>query len=240
MTAKTAIIVGKKVIATVSTEEGRNKLVTILFGTFMVLFLALMIPILLVQNAVDKIADYFGLSEQEIEELEDYKEQMKEYFPEEFEDEGNVELNGDYPVPLSGKVRITSKYGYRMDPKTKERAFHAGIDMVSNISSGGNIIAIADGTVISSLPPTQSRGYGNMVMIYHEEEDFYTLYAHMSERRVFEGDKVKSYQVLGIEGATGRVTGRHLHFEMRRKLTKDSAFNPYPYLFKKKTQEEEE
>lgn len=229
---KIAATVGKKVVKTVATSEGREKLYAVIFIILFLIFFIGTIPVAIATSAVSEIADFFGLTEEETGELQSIQDELQGYFPEEFEEEENIEIKGQYPVPLSGKVRITSKYGYRMDPKTGERAFHSGMDIVSNIAGGGNIIAIADGVVVKALTSAQSSGYGNMVMVYHEEEDFYTLYAHMQELRVLVGAKVKAYQILGVEGSTGRVTGRHLHFEMRRKITKDTVFNPYPYIFK--------
>lgn len=228
---KIAITVGKEVVKTVTTSEGREKLYATVFVVMFIFLFIGTIPTVIAGSVASEIAEFFGLSEEETQDLEGFQQELENFYPEEFEGAENVELNGRYPIPISGKVIVSSKYGYRSDPKTGVRAFHSGVDLVSNVAGGGNIIAIADGKIVKALTTEQSSGYGNMVMIYHEEEDFYSLYAHMQELRVFAGTEVKAYQIIGKEGETGRVTGRHLHFEMRRKITKDTVFNPYPYLY---------
>lgn len=232
-----ALPVGK-ILVTVgreaATKEGRERIaVGISIGVFLFL-LIVSIPVMLIETGMDKLAEFYGLTEEEAAEWEEEKEKWKEFFPEEYEDEKNLSFHGQYPLPLSGKVRVTSEFGYRTDPIDGKKKLHSGIDLASNVPGGANVIAIAGGTVIRSLPPNLSHGYGNMILIYHEEEGFYTLSAHLKERKVFEGDTVEKYQIIGVEGATGRVTGRHLHFEVRLKAAKASAVNPRKYLYEEK------
>lgn len=229
-----ALPAGKILVAVsreAATKEGRERIAIGISMLFFLFLLITSIPVLLIETGIDKLTEFYGLSEEEAAEWEEEREKWKEFFPEEYEDEENIGFYGKYPMPLSGKVRVTSEFGYRTDPIDGRKKLHSGIDLASNIPSGGNVIAIASGKVIRSLPPHRSHGYGNMILIYHEEEDFYTLSAHLKERKVFEGDTVEQYQVIGIEGATGRVTGRHLHFEVRLKAAKDSAVNPRKYLY---------
>ncbi len=123
-------------------------------------------------------------------------------------------------VPTEG--RRSSNYGYRIDPITKKRkSFHRGIDIAA--PTGTPIKAAADGTVIRS---GWSRGYGNLTVIKHEK-DLATYYAHQSKRLVRKGQKVRKGQVIGKVGSTGRSTGPHLHFEVRRGRT---ALNPNRFI----------
>jgi murein DD-endopeptidase MepM/ murein hydrolase activator NlpD len=86
---------------------------------------------------------------------------------------------------------------------------HAGVDI--GASSGTAIYAAADGTVVLA----QDYGsYGNCVMINHGN-GYTTLYAHMSSIAVSDGQTVTQGQTIGYVGATGDVTGPHLHFEVR-------------------------
>lgn len=109
---------------------------------------------------------------------------------------------------------ITSPYGERIDPINNEKSFHSGIDVVPTSS---NIVAIADGTVVVS--EVQESG-GESVIIEHKlgGQVYRSGYHHMKEnsRTVKVGDVVKQGQQIGIMGATGRVTGPHLHFSLQK------------------------
>ena len=110
--------------------------------------------------------------------------------------------------PASG--RISSSYGYREHPVTGEKdSLHAGTD----IAGGGAIVASRAGTVASAA---FSDTYGNSVIIDHGD-GYSTLYAHMQANlSVSPGQSVSQGQQLGIMGTTGRSTGVHLHFEVRK------------------------
>jgi murein DD-endopeptidase MepM/ murein hydrolase activator NlpD len=104
---------------------------------------------------------------------------------------------------------ITSEYGYRTNPVSGIYKLHAGVDI--GASSGTDIYAAADGTVVLA----QDYGsYGNCVMINHGN-GYTTLYGHMSSIAVSDGQTVTQGQTIGYVGATGDVTGPHLHFEVR-------------------------
>ncbi len=98
---------------------------------------------------------------------------------------------------------------------------HKGIDII--IPKGTPVIATADGTV--RLSRTMS-GYGQLVVIEHVEE-INSAYAHLSKILVKEGDTIKEGDVIGLSGATGRVTTPHLHYEIRKR---ESAINPVWFL----------
>ncbi len=106
-----------------------------------------------------------------------------------------------WPTPHS--ARPSSHFGPR------RRRFHYGLDLA--LPTGEPIYAAFDGVVrISKL----NRSYGNLVIIHHDN-GLETYYAHMSKRNVVPGQQVKSGDVIGLCGNTGRSFGSHLHFEIR-------------------------
>lgn len=114
---------------------------------------------------------------------------------------------GQFISPISGER--TSEYGWRRDPFTGQRAWHAGIDIAA--PEGTPVRAARDGTVVFS---GRERGYGNLVVVEHEG-GVRTYYGHNKANEVAEGQSVKAGQVLAQVGQTGRATGPHLHFEVR-------------------------
>lgn len=100
--------------------------------------------------------------------------------------------------------------------------FHPGIDIRSPL--GSDIHPAADGTV--SQVEIGVVGYGHKVMVKHDN-GFETLYAHMNNIYVKEGDHVTKETVLGTIGLTGWTTGPHLHFEVH---TKNGVINPKQIL----------
>ena len=117
-----------------------------------------------------------------------------------------IKKNGSFIKPISG--RITSGYGPRT-PTDIVSANHAGIDIGAN--TGADIVASMEGKV----EVVSSQGdYGNHLKITNGEIS--TLYAHCSKIVVNEGDSIKQGQKIAEVGSTGRATGPHLHFEIRR------------------------
>jgi murein DD-endopeptidase MepM/ murein hydrolase activator NlpD len=120
-----------------------------------------------------------------------------------------------------GRVpRITSPFGMRYHPILKKNKMHTGIDI--GIATGTPIYAMSEGKVIIS---TYSSGYGNTVVIDHGG-GISSLYAHNSKLLVGAGQTVKKGQMIAKAGSTGRSTGPHLHFEVRKNGT---PINPVPY-----------
>jgi murein DD-endopeptidase MepM/ murein hydrolase activator NlpD len=113
-------------------------------------------------------------------------------------------------TPIAGRAQMSSNFGNRTDPFLKRPAFHAGIDF--RAPTGTPILAAADGTVSFS---GSNGGYGKMVDIDHGN-GLVTRYAHLSAIGVARGAKVSGGAQLGLAGSTGRSTGPHLHFEVRR------------------------
>lgn len=109
--------------------------------------------------------------------------------------------------PVRGQV--SSEFGYRSDPLNSSSAFHQGLDIRCPI--GTPVIASASGRVKIA---EYSSSYGYMVEISHGN-GYTTLYAHNSELNVQVGDMVKQGDIISYSGATGRVTGPHVHFEIK-------------------------
>jgi len=105
---------------------------------------------------------------------------------------------------------ITSRYGNRIDPFLGRLALHAGIDFQAD--TGQAIVATGAGKIVTAGP---SGGYGNMVEIDHGQ-GITTRYGHMSKILVKEGDMISVGDVIGRAGSTGRSTGPHVHYEVRR------------------------
>lgn len=123
-------------------------------------------------------------------------------------------------LPVEGGW-YSSNYGWRIDPFTGQRAFHEGIDVVAE--KGTPIYAAAGGVVIFS---GRHRQYGKMIEIDHGN-GLITRYAHASKLLVKIGDLVVRGVQIGKVGKTGRVTGSHLHFEVRRS---GRSVNPKRFL----------
>jgi murein DD-endopeptidase MepM/ murein hydrolase activator NlpD len=109
-----------------------------------------------------------------------------------------------YTVPRMG--RVTSGFGKRA---LFGRKFHKGLDI--DLETGDTIVAAMSGKVRIAR---YGNGYGNMVVISHAG-GLETLYGHMSQLDVHEGQEVMSGQPIGLGGSTGQSTGSHLHFEVR-------------------------
>lgn len=111
---------------------------------------------------------------------------------------------GRYMRPVSGGY-VSSPYGYR------GREFHTGVDFAA---PKGTPIMAADGGTVASVHYNKS-GYGYHIFINHANGE-QTLYAHCSAIYVEAGEKVDKGQLIAAVGRTGRATGNHLHFEVRR------------------------
>lgn len=116
-----------------------------------------------------------------------------------------------WPLPVAGT--ITSQFGHRVDPITGEVNSHTGTDIAC--AEGTPILAAADGiaTVANGLD-SWGGSYGYYIQIDHSG-GLETLYAHCSSICVTTGQQVQAGQVIGYVGHTGRVTGNHLHLEVR-------------------------
>lgn len=114
------------------------------------------------------------------------------------------------PIDADWRSKVTSEFGSRTDPFTKEVSNHSGIDI--GVQKGAPIKAALSGTV--SVVRYGSTGYGYYVVIDHGG-GVVTLYAHCSKILVEEGQSVSQGDAIAEVGSTGRSTGNHLHFEVR-------------------------
>jgi murein DD-endopeptidase MepM/ murein hydrolase activator NlpD len=121
----------------------------------------------------------------------------------------NYSVNSDFVYPLSTPAPTSSPYGWRIHPLTGNRRFHAGQDLAA--PSGTPIVAVANGRVVLA---NWHGGYGKAVIIEHNGR-LQTLYGHMSEVFVQEGQEIKQGTVIGQVGSTGASSGPHLHFETK-------------------------
>ena len=116
-----------------------------------------------------------------------------------------------WPLPVAGT--ITSQFGHRVDPITGEVSSHTGTDIAC--ADGTPILAAADGTVtVANGLDSWGGSYGYYIQIDHGG-GLETLYAHCSSICVATGQQVQAGQVIDYVGHTGRVTGNHLHLEVR-------------------------
>ncbi|MUV04903.1 peptidoglycan DD-metalloendopeptidase family protein [Flavobacterium rakeshii] len=115
------------------------------------------------------------------------------------------------PVKNEDLRHMASGFGYRSDPFTKIRKFHAGMDF--SAKTGTPIYATGDGVV--QRADNRATGYGNHIVIKHGF-GYETLYAHLSKYNVKVGQKVKRGDVIGFVGSTGRSEAPHLHYEVHK------------------------
>ncbi|MEO6013276.1 MAG: M23 family metallopeptidase [Devosia sp.] len=123
--------------------------------------------------------------------------------------------------PITDAMRISSTFGNRKDPFTGRLAFHSGLDYAA--PQGSTVISAGAGKVSFV---GQISGYGNVVEVSHGN-GLVTRYGHLSAFLVKEGQSVNTGTPIARVGSTGRSTGPHLHFEVRRT---DNAVDPARYL----------
>jgi len=124
-------------------------------------------------------------------------------------------------MPISGNFRQSSGFGNRKDPFSGSRAFHAGLDFAA--PTGTTVFAAGAGKVTFV---GQKSGYGNVVEVTHKG-GLITRYGHLSGFLSEEGQAVNTGTPIAKVGSTGRSTGPHLHFEVRKN---DAAIDPIKYL----------
>lgn len=123
--------------------------------------------------------------------------------------------------PLGVAMRVSSGFGNRKDPFTRGKAFHSGLDFPA--PTGTTVLSAGYGKVTFV---GQKSGYGNLVEVTHGA-GLVTRYGHLSAFLVKEGQTVSTGSPIAKVGSTGRSTGPHLHFEVRRK---DDPVDPSRYL----------
>ncbi len=116
-----------------------------------------------------------------------------------------------YPLPPKRGPRLTSSFGMRRSPFNHRYVeFHSGVDVAC--PRGSEILAARDGKVVFT---GYQGGYGNLVVLEHEC-GYRSYYGHLSRPLVKPGETVKRGAAIALSGNTGRTTGPHLHFEVRR------------------------
>jgi hypothetical protein len=124
-------------------------------------------------------------------------------------------------VPVMDSVQ-TSPFGMRLHPVSKTMRLHEGIDLVGDNESP--IIATAYGVVRQS---NNAGSYGNLIIVDHGA-GMETRYAHLDERESSTGDEVAPGTLIGTQGQSGKVTGEHLHYEIR---FDGKAIDPWPFIY---------
>ncbi len=125
-----------------------------------------------------------------------------------------AEPTSTWASPIAARLKITSPYGGR----------HTGVDFA--VPTGTPVRSVGPGRVVLA---SWSGNYGKAVTI-RMTDGRYTLYTHLSRISVRVGQRVRAQKRVGYSGATGRVTGPHLHFEVRARRGYGSDINPLRYL----------
>jgi murein DD-endopeptidase MepM/ murein hydrolase activator NlpD len=115
------------------------------------------------------------------------------------------------PVANKDLNRIASGFGYRIDPVYKTIKLHAGLDFAA--PQGTPIYATADGNI--KIAGFSDGGYGNHVVINHGY-GYETVYGHMVRIKARAGQRIKRGEIIGYVGSTGKSTGPHCHYEVRK------------------------
>ena len=126
------------------------------------------------------------------------------------------------PIKNKDLTRVASGFGYRIDPFTKKRRFHYGMDFTAKrgtpvYATGNDIVKRAD---------NRSSGYGRHIRIDHGF-GYVSLYAHLTKYNVRRGQKVKRGDIIGYVGSTGRSVAPHLHYEIIKDGKKINPLNFY-------------
>lgn len=131
------------------------------------------------------------------------------------------EIKFSEPIPAWSQ-NISSHFGDREDPINGGAEYHKGLDIA--MPQGTPIKAVFDGTV--TISEENSPSYGKYIEITHSDT-LKTRYAHCSELKVKNGDKIKQGDVIALVGSTGNSTGPHLHLEV---IENNVKVDPEKYL----------
>jgi murein DD-endopeptidase MepM/ murein hydrolase activator NlpD len=135
-------------------------------------------------------------------------------------------------APVDTACRLGSRFGWRRSRRTGRRIFHRGLDYAA--PRGSSVHAVQAGTVFDIARDVRGRngyrGYGNAVVLYHDDQEVWSFYAHLSQVTVEPGQRVSAGQLVGRVGATNNGLfpgmGAHLHFEIRHRTPQGAA--PFP------------
>lgn len=137
------------------------------------------------------------------------------------------------PWPAGYSINRNSPFGWRNDPFTGKRKYHKGIDVAGSfpvtVPADGKVVHVAnEWRNLTDMQKRRQSG-GNVVTIQHENDLFTTYYHGDYQSKLKVGDRVKTGDFIFTAGNTGRSTGPHLHFEVRRSKSGDQV-DPVPYL----------
>jgi len=132
--------------------------------------------------------------------------------------EGRVNISQEKkftsPIKKEDLTKVSSGYGMRKHPITKEMKKHNGVDYVAPLNT--EILAIGDGVVRKVNHAFEDgKGHGRFVIVDHEN-GYSSLYSQLNGYKVKEGQKVKAGDVVGLLGSSGMSTGPHLHLEIKK------------------------
>jgi len=177
-----------------------------------------------IDNKEKAIKEYEAEIAQQNAEIEALEAAIAEEKKKLLEDSDKISYDGGmFKFPLASYTRVSDDYGPRIHPILKVEQFHNGVDFAA--PKGTAIYAAYDGKVVAA---TYSSSMGNYVMIDHGDE-LYTIYMHASALYVEKGDIVVRGETIAAVGSTGRSTGNHLHFSVR----KNGAYvSPWDYISK--------
>jgi len=177
--------------------------------------------VLAVSNRIDKISSRVRLQNNSLNTVLDEALDKQEFLA------CKPSIN---PISPADPTWLTSTYGYRMDPFTGKRTAHLGIDLAG--PTGLDIHCTGAGTVVFAR--TNRQGYGKEVVVDHGF-GYRTTYAHLHDILVKKGQKLKRGAVVGTLGSTGRSTGPHLHYEIRKD---GRPVNPFYFFYENLSSEE--
>ena len=172
------------------------------------------------QAAIDEYEEDLKFQNELISQLEaEVKEAKREIL---LENGISISYNGETLTwPCPSYTRISSPFGWRMHPTLGVNKFHNGVDMAA--PKGTDILAAFSGEVVAA---TYNSTMGNYVMINHGG-GLYTIYMHASKLSVSRDDIVVRGEKIGEVGSTGRSTGNHLHFTVRKN---GEYVSPWEYI----------
>jgi len=148
------------------------------------------------------------ITENQVEEVSKEKSDPTANMTQEEKDIYHILSSTSVLRPVNGE--LTSSFGARVDPITKNASVHTGVDFA--VAVGTQVKSAISGTVIEVQYGNKS--FGNFVRV--KNSDIVTTYAHCSTLKVKEGDKVKQGDIIALSGNTGKSSGPHLHFEVSK------------------------
>jgi len=126
-----------------------------------------------------------------------------------------------YGKPLDTLI-INSKYGWRLHPVDSIKTLHSGIDLKAQI--GTKVYSTGNGKCVFT---GYRNGYGYCIFIQHKLNHI-SIYGHLSKLYIKLNDDISKHDIIALSGNSGKVSGPHLHYEIRIKY---NPIDPYTYLF---------